>query len=94
MGFSAIFKSSCDNGSDIRVMQFDDDLDLDHYLNPIALIVCYFIVTITAKVMLGPQVTKRDDCTGIILLVVVQLVACHPPEQCPYHTLKRHNLKR
>ena len=56
MGFSAIYQSSCDNGSDIRVIEFNDDLDLDHYLNPIALILCYFVVAITSKVLLGPQV--------------------------------------
>jgi hypothetical protein len=56
MGFPAIYSSSCDNGTDIRVMEFNANLDLDHYLNPVALIVCYFVVSITSKVLLGPQV--------------------------------------
>jgi hypothetical protein len=56
MGFAAIYISSCDNETDIRVTKFDDTLDLDHYLNPISLIFCYFVIAITSRVVLGPQV--------------------------------------
>lgn len=56
LGFSDIYSSSCDNGTDIRVIEFNDSLDLDHYINPIALVLCYFVVTITSRVLLGPQV--------------------------------------
>lgn len=58
LGFAAIYSSSCDNATDIRVIEFNDDLDLDHYLNPVSLIICYFVVTITSRVLLGPQVRK------------------------------------
>ena len=34
----------------------DWDLDLDHYLNPIALIICYFVVATTSNLLLGPKV--------------------------------------
>jgi hypothetical protein len=56
LGWTAIYSSSCDNGTDIRVITFNTDLDLDRYLNPIVLILCYYIVAITSKVLLGPQV--------------------------------------
>lgn len=53
-----IYSSSCDgNSSDIRIIEFNDTLDLDHYLNPIALILCYFVVALTSRVLLGPKVT-------------------------------------
>ena len=56
LGFPAIYTSSCDNATDIRVINFNEDLDLDHYLNPIALIICYLVVTLTSIILLDPQV--------------------------------------
>ncbi|CAO1375472.1 unnamed protein product [Diamesa hyperborea] len=54
LGFSAIYSSSCGgNESDIRIIDFDSNLDLDHYLSPISLIICYFILSITSIVLMG-----------------------------------------
>lgn len=39
------------------MINFDADLDLDHYLNPIALIICYLTIAITSVLLLDPQVT-------------------------------------
>lgn len=69
MGFAAVYVSSCDNGSDIRVIEFDEDLDLDHYLNPIVLIICYFVVAITSRVLLGPQVTVMKFASKVYLML-------------------------
>ncbi|CAO1304226.1 unnamed protein product [Diamesa serratosioi] len=70
LGFSAIYSSSCGgNDSDIRIIDFDNNLDLDHYLSPISLIICYFILSITSVLLLGPQVfnyklqTKTNEST-------------------------------
>lgn len=60
-----IYSSSCDsNTSDIRIIEFNDTLDLDHYLNPIALILCYFVVALTSRVLLGPKVTLAPPGSG------------------------------
>jgi hypothetical protein len=56
LGIAPIYSSSCGNGSDIRVIDFNSDLDLDHYLNPIALIICYVVVALTSVILLDPQV--------------------------------------
>lgn len=56
LGWTAIYVSSCDNGTDIRVFNFDTDLDIDRYLNPIVLVLCYYVVAITSRVLLGPKV--------------------------------------
>ncbi|CAH1708045.1 unnamed protein product [Chironomus riparius] len=58
LGFPAIYTSSCDNATDIRVINFNEDLDLDHYLNPIALIICYLVVTLTSIILLEPQLMR------------------------------------
>lgn len=65
LGFVDIYSSSCDgNSSDIRIIEFNDTLDLDHYLNPIALILCYFVVALTSRVLLGPKVTPAPPGPG------------------------------
>lgn len=63
MGFPAIYSSSCDNVTDIRVINFDADMDLDHYLNPIALIICYLTIAITSVLLLDPQVNFYEGQT-------------------------------
>lgn len=74
-----IYSSSCDgNTSDIRIIEFNDTLDLDHYLNPIALILCYFVVALTSRVLLGPKVTltppgSGDECRPVLPPVLVLL---------------------
>ncbi|XP_070500560.1 piezo-type mechanosensitive ion channel component isoform X4 [Chironomus tepperi] len=62
LGFPAIYTSSCDNATDIRIINFNEDLDLDHYLNPIALIICYLVVTLTSIILLEPQGYVRKEC--------------------------------
>jgi hypothetical protein len=42
--------------TDIREIIFNDTLDLDHYLNPVALIICYLIIALTSSILLDPQV--------------------------------------
>lgn len=57
MGLTAIYSSSCiGNESDVRVIEFDANLDLDKYFNLLLLIVCYITISITSCVLLGPQV--------------------------------------
>lgn len=56
--------------TDIRVIEFNYGLDLDHYLNPIALIMCYFVVAITSSVLLGPQV---NTCVCLNLMQSVPI---------------------
>lgn len=57
MGLTAIYSSSCiANESDVRVIDFDDNLDMDKYFNILVLIVCYLTISITSCLLLGPQV--------------------------------------
>ncbi|KAG5675805.1 hypothetical protein PVAND_005679 [Polypedilum vanderplanki] len=62
LGIAPIYSSSCDNSTDIRVINFNFDLDLDHYLNPIALIICYIIIGLTSVLLLDPQGYVRKVC--------------------------------
>jgi hypothetical protein len=47
--------SACDDtignitGTDIRVIDYNLSLNLDYYLLPVVLIVCYYVLTISAK---------------------------------------------
>lgn len=99
LGFPAIYSSSCDNETDIRVMEFNTDLDYDHYINPVALILCYFVVTITSKALLGPQVNIDPKELLVIVddsVTRLQPGCAHPqtPLNCIMHLLIIENVAR
>lgn len=48
--------STCEGGADIRVINFNGTFDVDHYLNPVILILTYYILTITSNLILSQQV--------------------------------------
>lgn len=63
MGFSDIYSSSCNDGNrDIRILAFNKEIELDHILNPIALIICYFIVAVTSNILLTPKASSLCYC--------------------------------
>lgn len=55
LGFEQIFSSSCEN--DIRVIVINNTLEIDSYLNPIALLVCYYTLSLTSVLVLSPKVS-------------------------------------
>lgn len=72
MGFSDIYSSSCDGGQrDIRIIAFNKEKELDHVLNPIALIICYFILAVTSNFLLKPKVIFVIES-----MLVTYCVAC------------------
>lgn len=56
LGFDKFITSSCDNGTDIRIIDFDHNLDVDSYLNPIAILLCYYTLGVTSSLLLRPKV--------------------------------------
>lgn len=58
VGFSPLLVSSCnDTDGDIRVIHLNDTLDLDAFLNPLALLLCYYVLAISSKFILDAKVT-------------------------------------
>uniref|UniRef100_A0A903Z980 Piezo-type mechanosensitive ion channel component n=1 Tax=Anopheles quadriannulatus TaxID=34691 RepID=A0A903Z980_ANOQN len=54
LALKPILNSSCNlaNGTDIRDVHFNSDLDTDVYLNPIFLLLCYYTLTMTSSLLL------------------------------------------
>lgn len=46
---------------DIRVILFNK-YNVDYYLNPIMLLLCYYTIAITSKLLLGPKVSRLSPC--------------------------------
>lgn len=56
--FSPLIISTCNStDGDIRVIKLNTDVDLDAYLNPIALILCYYILAISSQFILDTKVS-------------------------------------
>lgn len=56
LGFDVFYISTCENDSDIRIIDFNHDLELDSYFNPIAIVLCYFTLAITTSLLFEPKV--------------------------------------
>lgn len=59
LALKPILNSSCNlvNGTDIRDVHFNSDLDTDVYLNPIFLLLCYYTLTMTSSLLLRTRVS-------------------------------------
>lgn len=58
-GFSSLIMSSCNlTGGDIRVIYLNNTIDIDAFLNPIALILCYYALTISSRFILDAKVSS------------------------------------
>lgn len=66
-GFSPLIVSAC-NGTDgdIRVLHLNDSVDLDAFLNPIALLLCYYVLAIASSFILDAKVTHQFVVVGDI----------------------------
>lgn len=72
VGFSPLLVSSCnDTDGDIRVIHLNDTLDLDAFLNPLALLLCYYVLAISSKFILDAKVTIFES------FFLVSLSGCH-----------------
>lgn len=70
-GFSPLLVSSCnETDGDIRVIHLNDALDLDAFLNPVALLLCYYVLAIASKFILDAKVTIFES-----FFIVLR---CHP----------------
>lgn len=50
--------SSCnETDGDIRVIHWNSNVDLDAFLNPIALLLCYYVLAVSSKFILDAKVT-------------------------------------
>lgn len=58
MGLTEFFQSSCTNVS--QIIEFSTDFEFDYYLNPVALTLCYYILTFTSAFLLNPKVGTRS----------------------------------
>lgn len=57
LGFSPLLQSSCNSTSgDIRVIYLNETLDLDAFLNPVALLLCYYVLVISSGFILDAKV--------------------------------------
>ena len=56
LALTPILTSSCDNQSDIREVEFNSDLGSDYYINPIAILLCYYVVALSSNVLLRTMV--------------------------------------
>lgn len=59
IGFSPLVLSDCDPlqpDSDIRIIKYNTDIQVDAYLNPFAILLCYYTLVITSRVILNNQV--------------------------------------
>ncbi|XP_061515018.1 piezo-type mechanosensitive ion channel component isoform X24 [Anopheles gambiae] len=61
LALKPILNSSCNlaNGTDIRDVHFNSDLDTDVYLNPIFLLLCYYTLTMTSSLLLRTRLMRR-----------------------------------
>lgn len=58
LGLVDIYSSSCEGkNTDVRVLNLNKELKLDHMLHPISMIVCYFVLAVTSSVLLKPNVS-------------------------------------
>lgn len=58
LGFSPLVISQCDglNSSDIRIIEYNTTVDVDSYLNPLAILLCYYTLAITSSLILNNKV--------------------------------------
>ncbi|XP_061515019.1 piezo-type mechanosensitive ion channel component isoform X25 [Anopheles gambiae] len=63
LALKPILNSSCNlaNGTDIRDVHFNSDLDTDVYLNPIFLLLCYYTLTMTSSLLLRTRSDTTKD---------------------------------
>ncbi|XP_037913806.1 piezo-type mechanosensitive ion channel component isoform X2 [Hermetia illucens] len=62
-GLEPLFISSCTKGDDIRVISFNDSVYFDSYLNPIAILLCYYILALTCKSPVSKTEFTQDEST-------------------------------
>lgn len=87
MGFVDIYSSSCDGEyTDIRVINFNKNLSLDYILNPVVLIVCYFVVAVTSKVLLRPKVIFKTIFFHKVFFHFLRLQTSQPVGSDPKKT--------
>lgn len=60
LGFSPLLISTCNatnsTPGDIRIIYYNETLDLDAFLNPIALLLCYYTLVIASSLILDTKV--------------------------------------
>lgn len=57
VGLSPLIISSCNStDGDIRIILMNNNIDLDAFLNPIALILCYYTLVISSAFILNAKV--------------------------------------
>ncbi|XP_055299200.1 piezo-type mechanosensitive ion channel component isoform X31 [Sitodiplosis mosellana] len=61
LGFSPLIVSSCNSTSgDIRVIYLNQTLDVDAFLNPVALLLCYYALVISSGFILDAKLMRRS----------------------------------
>lgn len=62
LGFSPLIVSSCNSTfGDIRVIYLNHTLDLDAFLNPVALLLCYYALIISSGFILDAKVKPSSS---------------------------------
>lgn len=57
LGFSPLALSpQCGNTTDNREIEYNRDVNWDSYLNPLAILLCYYTLVITSRLILNNQV--------------------------------------
>lgn len=75
LGFSPLLVSSCNSTSgDIRVMYLNRSFDMDAFLNPVALLLCYYALVISSGFILDTKV----KCLKNSLILKTQIFPINP----------------
>lgn len=79
-GFSPLIVSSCnETDGDIRVIHLNNTVDLDAFLNPIALLLCYYVLAISsrfilnAKVIISSYFPCNNDKNHQLIIIITML---------------------
>lgn len=78
-GFSPLILSWCNStGGDIRELTINDAVDTDAFLNPIALLVCYYTLAITSRFILDRKVSASVSyATNAFHQLILTEIATH-----------------